>query len=444
MSAQAWRHPARLVVLAFCAVTLLGALVLMLPGAAAGDHAADFVTALFTATGAISGGLGLVDTGTYWSDFGEVVVLALMQLGGLGIMTLASLLILLVSRRLGMRLELSAATESNTVNLGDVRRVLAWVVIITGVVELCTAIALTVRFATAYDYGWGRAVYLGIFHSISSFNNAGFALFTDNTMRFATDPWICVPMILAMVAGGLGFPVLLEVGRRIRGRTKRWSLHSKITLIAYAALLVVGAAAILAAEWGRPETLGPMGVGGKVLAAVFHSVTPRTAGFNSLDVAQLQPESLLLTDVLMFIGGGSAGTAGGIKVTTFAVLAFVVFAEIRGEPSVHAFRRRIPAAVQRQALAVALLGVGLVATATVTLLALTDLSLEVLLFEVCSAFGTVGLTTGITAQLPVAGQLVLIALMLIGRLGPIVLASALALRARRRRYELPEERPIVG
>lgn len=162
------------------------------------------------------------------------------------------------------------------------------------------------------------------------------------------------------------------------------------------------------------------------------------------DDPQLQPESLLLTDVLMFIGGGSAGTAGGIKVTTFAVLAFVVFAEIRGEPSVHAFRRRIPAAVQRQALAVALLGVGLVATATVTLLALTDLSLEVLLFEVCSAFGTVGLTTGITAQLPVAGQLVLIALMLIGRLGPIVLASALALRARRRRYELPEERPIVG
>lgn len=430
-------------VLAFCAVALLGALVLMLPGAAEGDGA-DFVTALFTATGAISGGLGLVDTGTYWSDFGEVVVLALIQLGGLGIMTLASLLILLVSRRLGLRLELSAAAETNTINLGDVRRVLAWVVIITAVVELITAIALTVRYATGYGYGWGRAVYLGVFHSISSFNNAGFALFTDNTMRFATDPWICVPMLVAMVAGGLGFPVLLEVGRRIRGRTKRWSLHTKITLIAYASLLVVGAAAILAAEWGRPGTLGPMGVGGKVLAAVFHSVTPRTAGFNSLDVAQLQPESLLVTDVLMFIGAGSAGTAGGIKVTTFAVLAFVVFAEIRGEPSVHALRRRIPAAVQRQALTVALLGVGLVVAATVTLLVLTDLSLEVLLFEVCSAFGTVGLTTGITAGLPVAGQLVLIALMLIGRLGPITLASALALRTHRRRYELPEERPIVG
>jgi Trk-type K+ transport system membrane component len=215
-------------------------------------------------------------------------------------------------------------------------------------------------------------------------------------------------------------------------------------VITYGLLLVVGVAAFLIAEWHNPATLGPLGVGGKTIVGLFHGVMPRTAGFNSVDVGQLYPATLLLTDMLMFIGGGSAGTAGGIKVTTFAVLAFVIAAEVRGEPTVHVLGRRLPTSVQRQALTVALLGVGLVAVSTMTLLSLTPFRLDDVLFEVVSAFGTVGLSTGITADLPPAGQLVLTALMFLGRLGPITLASALALRDRVRRYERPEERPIVG
>jgi trk system potassium uptake protein len=201
---------------------------------------------------------------------------------------------------------------------------------------------------------------------------------------------------------------------------------------------------MLAAEWTNPATMGPMSAGDKLLNAAFHSVTPRSGGLNTLDVGAFRVETLAINYVLMFIGGGSAGTAGGIKVTTFALLAFVMLAEIRGEPTVHVLGRRLPAAIQRQALTVALAAVGLVMAATVALLEITPIGLDAVLFETVSAFATVGLSTGITDDLPVAGQLVLVALMFVGRLGPITLASALALREHERRYELPEERTIVG
>jgi trk system potassium uptake protein TrkH len=439
-----WRYPARVVVVAFFLATGAGAALLTLPVAAEAVEPTGWVTALFTATGAICGALASVDTGSHWSTFGELVVLGLIQVGGLGIMTLASLLALLVSRRLGLRMELTAAAETHSVGLGDVRRVLAGVLAASALVEVITAAALAVRFASGYDVSLGRAVYLGIFHAISAFNNAGFGLYPDNMVGFATDPMIMVPMMVAMVLGGLGFPVLFEIASWLRRRRMRWSLHAKITIVVYAALLVLGTLAFVALEWGRPGTLGPLGAADKFLVGTFHSITARTAGFNNVDVAQLQPATLLVTDVLMFIGAGSASTAGGIKVTTFALLGFVMLAEVRGEPTVHVLGRRLPATVQRQALTVALLGVGVVMAASLALLALTGLSLDVILFEVTSAFGTVGLSTGITGQLPAAGQLILVALMLIGRLGPITVASALALRDRPRRYELPEERPIVG
>jgi trk system potassium uptake protein TrkH len=439
-----WRHPARVVVVAFGLATAVGAVLLMLPASAESGEPTGWVTALFTATGAICGGLASVDTGSHWSTFGELVVLGLIQAGGLGIMTLASLLALLVSRRLGLRMELTAAAETHSVGPGDVRRVLAGVLLASALVETITAVVLAIRFSGGYDVTLGRAVYLGIFHSISAFNNAGFGLYADNMVGFATDPMIMGPMMVAMVAGGLGFPVLFEIARRLRGKWMRWSLHAKITIAVYLALLVLGTLAFVALEWSRPGTLGPLGIADKFLVGTFHSITSRTAGFNNVDVAQLQPATLLVTDILMFIGAGSASTAGGIKVTTFALLAFVMLAEVRAEPTVHVLGRRLPATVQRQALTVALLGVGVVMAATLVLLVLTDFSLDAVLFEVISAFGTVGLTTGITGRLPAAGQLILVALMLIGRLGPITVASALALRDRPRRYELPEERPVVG
>ena len=440
-----FRSPGQVVVAGFGSATAIGTVLLMLPVSSESSTSTAVLPALFTAVSAVCvTGLTVVDTPTHWSGFGEGVILVLVQIGGLGIMTLASLLALLVSRRLGMRMQLTAQAETKTVGLGDVRRVIRAVIAVSLAIEVVITALLTGRFALGYDEPFGRALYLGVFHSVTAYNNAGFALYSDNLIGFATDPFVCVPIMVAVVLGGLGFPVVLEVLRRRRRQRRRWSLHTRVTVLTYGALLLVGVVAVTAAEWRNPGTLGPMDVQHKVLTGLFHGVQPRTAGFNSLDPGQFEPTTLLVNDILMFIGGGSAGTAGGIKVTTFALLAFVILAEIRGEPTVHVLGRRLPPDVQRQALTVALLAVGVVISATLVLLAITPFSLDQVLFEVVSAFGTVGLSTGITAKIPTAGQIVLIALMFIGRLGPITMASALALRERPRRYELPEERPLVG
>jgi potassium uptake TrkH family protein len=439
------RHPAAAVVAAFVLAVAAGTVLLGLPVSAESGTATRPITALFTAVSSVCvTGLIVVDTPTYWSTFGELVILVMIQLGGLGIMTVATLLLLVLSKRIGLHLQLTAMAETRAVGLGEVRHVVWGVLALSLAVELTTAIPLVLRFALAYHESVSRSVYDGVFHAVSAFNNAGFALFPDNMMSFATDPWICLPLGIATILGGLGFPVLFEIGRRMQHRSTRWSLHVRVTVMTYAVLLVIGIAAFLLGEWNNSRTIGPIDVSGKIVIGIFHGVQPRTAGFNSIDMGHADRSTLLITDVLMFIGGGSAGTAGGIKVTTFALLGFVMLAEIRGEPTVHVLGRRLPAAIQRQALTVALAGVGLVMAATVALLEITPFGLDAVLFETVSAFATVGLSTGITDKLPVAGQLILAGLMFLGRLGPITLASALALREQERRYELPEERTIVG
>lgn len=437
-------HPSQVVVLGFAAAVAVGTVLLALPVSRTGEGGAPLLTALFTATSAVCvTGLVVVDTGSYWSGFGEAVVLALIQVGGFGIMTMASLLGLLVSRKLGLRTRLNTAAETKSLGIGDVRAVLVGVLKITVLFESCTAVILTLRFLVAYDEPFPRALYLGVFHAVSAFNNAGFGLYDDNLVRFVGDAWICLPVAAAVIVGGLGFPVLFEL-RRALLTPRRWSLHTKITTTATAVLLVVGGAFVTVAEWTNPGTLGALDTPGRVLAGFFHGVMPRTAGFNSLDMGAIRDETLLGTMILMFIGGGSAGTAGGIKVTTFVILFFVIYAEVRGEEHVNAFDRRIGQRVQRQALTVALLSVATVVAATLALVALSDLPMEELAFEVVSAFGTVGLSTGITADLPVAAQLLLVLVMFLGRVGPVALASSIAVRERRRMYTLPEGRPIVG
>ncbi|HSJ92946.1 MAG TPA: potassium transporter TrkG [Gaiellaceae bacterium] len=437
-------HPAQLVVLAFATAILVGTLLLLLPVARVGDEGASFLTALFTATSAVCvTGLVVVDTETYWSPTGQVVIMALIQVGGFGIMALTSLLALLVARRLGLRTRLLAQTETKALQLGDVRRVLLGVAILSLLFETATMLVLTGRLWLAYDYGLGDALWHGAFHAVSAFNNAGFSLWSDSLMGFVTDGWISLAVAGAVICGGLGFPVWIEIVRR--GFTwERWSIHTKLTLAVTAVLLVAGTAAVLAFEWSQPETLGPLGVGGKLLAGFFQGVMPRTAGFNSLDYGELQPETLLLTEILMFVGGGSASTAGGIKVTTLALLALMVVAEVRGDPSVHAFGRRIPAVAQRQAFSIAVIALVAVVTGTLVLMASGSHAFGATLFEAVSAFGTVGLSTGITADLSGIGKVALIALMFLGRTGPYTLFIALVLRERRRRFEYPEERPIIG
>ena len=438
------RHPAQVVVVGFALVIALGTALLVLPAARAGPGRAGVVDALFTATSAVCvTGLVSVDTPTHWSGFGHVVVLALIQVGGFGIMAMATLLALVVSQRVGLRDRLNVAAERQALGGRGVRAVLLGVARTSLLFEAAGAVVLAVRLGTTHDEPAGRALWLGVFHSVSAFNNAGFALYSDSLVRFADDPVITLAVSVLVFAGALGFPVLIELGRAWR-TPRRWTLHTKLVMVTMTVLLVLGTAMYLVLEWTNRRTLGPLGVLDKVVAAVVLSVQPRSGGFNAITTGDLNPETLLGTDVLMFIGAGSAGTGGGIKVTTFAVLLFVILTEIRGDDSVTVFRRSIPREVQRQALSVALMSVAVVLAATATLLLLTDFTLDEVLFEAISAFCTVGLSTGITGDLGPGGHLLLTALMFVGRLGPITFASALALRSRPRRYELPMERPMIG
>lgn len=437
-------HPGRIIAGAFGAAVAVGTGLLSLPIATAGPGRADFLTALFHATSAVCvTGLVTVDTGTYWSGFGQAVILLCIQVGGLGIMTLATLLALVLSGRLGLRARLIAQAETKALSPADVRRVVTRVVLFSLATEAVVATVLAVRFAFSYDESLPAALYDGVFHAVSAFNNAGFSPYQDSLIGFAGDPWISLPIAAAVILGGLGFPVVFELARNWR-RPQSWSVLTRITVVVTILLVVLGWAGMLLFEGRNPDTLGGLEPGERPLAAFVAGVMPRTAGFNNLDVAAFAPETLLFTDALMFIGGGSAGTAGGIKVTTFGLLAYVLWAEMRGDPDVEVGRRRVPGTNQRQALAIALLGVGLVAVATFLMMALSDFALDRVLFEVISAFATVGLSTGITADLPAPAQVLLVLLMYVGRIGPLTLASGLALRERARRHQVPEERTIVG
>ena len=430
--------------LAFLGASLIGTVLLLLPVSSEAAGATSPLTALFTATSAVCvTGLVVVDTGDHWSAFGEAIILVLIQVGGFGIMALTSLIVLVLARRLGLRQRLVAAAETGSSELGEVRRLLVGVAKFSLAVEGGTAALLFLRLAITYDERPARAAYLGVFHSVSAFNNAGFSPFRDSLAGFADDPFVLLVIAVSVIIGGLGFPVWMQV-RRSPWSPRRWSLHAKLTMVTTGLLLVSGAALLAWFEWTNPSTLGPMSTGHALANSFFHSVMPRTAGFNSLDVAALREPSRLLTEVLMFIGGGSGSTAGGIKVTTFALLGWVMWAELRGDPDVVVFERTVPTAAQRQALTVALLALGVVVASTMMLLATTRLPREDILFEAISALGTLGLSTGATAQLPSSAQLLVVVLMLLGRVGPPTLFAALVLRERDRLYRYPDERPIIG
>lgn len=437
-------HPSAVLALAFLGTIAAGAVLLSLPMAQAAGQGAPWLVVLFTATSAVCvTGLAVVDTGTYWSGFGQGVILALFQVGGFGIMTSATLLGLLVNRQMRLRSRLLLQAETHSLGLGDVKSVARLVFAVTAGVEAAVAIVLALRFALGYGMPWQEAIWQGAFHSVSAFNNAGFSTWSDSVTRFVGDAAVLAPLMVAIVIGGLGFPVLHELWRT-RSSPRPLSIHAALTLWGSAGLVAGGAILLLLAEWRNPATLGALDWPGRLLAALFTSVSARTAGFNAIDIGGLTVESLNLHYLLMFIGGGSAGTAGGAKVTTFFVLLLIVWCEIRGYPDVEFRSRRISGAAQRQALTILVLSAGAVVVGTLAIIPMTRLPYEKVLFEVISAFATVGLSTGITAELPAPAQLVLVVLMFTGRVGIVTLAAAIAVNTARRSYRFPEEKPIVG
>lgn len=437
-------HPARTVALAFFLAIMAGTLLLMQPWAQAQGQDVPWLVAFFTAVSAVCvTGLVIVDTGTYWSSLGQWTILGLFQIGGFGMMTAATLLGLMVNRSLRLRTKLMTQAETHSLGLGDVSAIARVVLTVTVVSELVITVVLALRLHLAHGLPWGEAWWSGFFHAVSAFNNAGFSIHEDSLMRYAADAWVLLPVMTAIVVGGIGFPVIHDIRMKYRD-PRHWSLHTKLTLWGTAALLLLGGVTLLVFEWSNPATLGPMSVAEKMLAAAFASVSARTAGFNAVDIGALTHESWALHYFLMFIGAGSGGTAGGVKVGTAVIIFMMVVAEVRGHTDSEAFGRRVSLSAQRQAITVLALGSVMVVLGTLVLLRGTDIPTDKVIFEVISAFGTVGLSTGITADLPPSGQLMLTLLMYLGRVGTITLATSLALGERRMPYRYPEEHPIVG
>ncbi|MEJ2667646.1 MAG: TrkH family potassium uptake protein [Deinococcales bacterium] len=437
--------PAQLIALSFAITIALGAALLALPASHAPGHQVGLLNALFTATSAVCvTGLVVVATGTAFSVFGKVVIMLLIQAGGLGILTLGTLVALASGRRIGFRERLGLQAQVNIGQVGGVVKLVRRIFMVVFGVELVGALVLYLPFARLE--GMGRGAFYAVFHSISAFNNAGFGFYSDSLVRFVRDPIVNVTIMLLIILGGLGFMVIINVASHFRdGRRAPLTLHSKVVLTGTAALIVIGALVVLGFEWTNPATLAPLSFPDKLMAALFQSVTPRTAGFNTLSISQLRPATQLFTMLLMFVGGNPGSTAGGIKTVTFLVLVGSAWSVSRGHGELTLFERRIAAGTAVKAGAIALLGMLLVGAA-VTALTLTDpgKSLLQIGFESVSAFGTVGLSTGITPSLSSAGKFIIIVLMYLGRLGPLTLALALMERQPERRIKYPEDDVVIG
>ncbi|MET1156626.1 potassium transporter TrkG [Arthrobacter sp.] len=436
--------PARLALIVYVAVILIFTGLLSLPAASRDGQITPLYDAFFTAVSAVCvTGLTVVSTAVHWTFLGQAVILLAIFIGGLGTLTLASLLALMVSKRLGVRGKLIAQSAmSNAGRLGEVGTLLRIVITTSVIIEVILVLILFPRFLMLGE-SFPQAAWHAIFYAISSFNNAGFTPHTDGLVPYETDEWILIPLMVGGFLGSLGFPVvmvLLERGVRF----KNWNLHTKLTVEVSLILLVVGTLVWGALEWSNPATIGGMTVWDKILHATFASVMTRSLGFNLVDMNNLEPATMLFSDALMFAGGGSASTAGGIKVTTIAIVFLAIVAEGRGDRDVKIHGRTIPEGAMRVAISVIVMGATFVAGAAGLLLALTGDSLDRVLFEVISAFATCGLSTGLSAELPPEGKYVLCALMFAGRVGTITLAAALALRERRQLFHYPEERPIIG
>lgn len=442
LTSATFRYPARVTMVIFLILIVLTTGGLMLPGASKQPGTTNLVDAFFTAVSAVCvTGLTVVDTAAHWTFFGQVVIAIGITLGGLGVMTMASLLALVVSRRLGLTQKLLSVQDTRG-RLSDTGTLVIGVIVTTLVAE---AILFLIILPSFLEQGHdpANATWHALFIAISSFNNAGFVSMHEGLDAYVSNWFVLVPIMLAATVGAIGFPVITDLRRRWR-TPSRWSLHTKMTLSTYFALAAITGLIVAVLEWNNANTLGSLGISDRVLNSLVMAITPRSPGMTAIDVGEMTPASWLVTDISMFIGGGSGSHAGGIKVTTFAVVMMAAWAEATGRKDSEAFHRRIPHETLRQAVAVLLGSVMLVLAVSAALLMISPFTLDRILFEVISAFGTVGLSTGITPNLPAAGKVLLAFLMVVGRVGPMTLATALALRQENRLVRMPSERPIVG
>jgi trk system potassium uptake protein TrkH len=438
--------PAVILVVGFAVLIAIGTVILTLPISSARGEWTSPLNALFTATSAVCvTGLVVLDTGTYWSPFGQGVILGLIQVGGFGFMTGSTLfLFLMIGRRTGLRDRMLVQASTGVPDLGSVTTLVKRIALFTIICEGVGAVILTAAFL-ARSHDIVESVWWGIFHGVSAFNNAGFDLIGDfrSLTGFADDPFVLVPIGILIVLGGLGFAIVGDVVGKLHWR--KLALETKVVLLSTLVLLVGGGTAIGILEWTNPATLGAMPEAQRPLNALFEAATLRTAGFSALDTGALSTASLFVVMALMFIGGASGSTAGGIKVNTFSVLLIAIVSTARGRPSAEVFGRRLPHILIYRALSVALLSIAAVFVVALALeVSAPALTFVQVLFEAISAVGTVGASTGITRELPDLARLILVPAMFLGRLGPLTLVLALTARARPIAYRPAVESMRIG
>ena len=437
-------NPSKILVLGFATVILIGTLLLMLPIATEDGKGLAFLNALFTATSATCvTGLVVVDTGDTFSMFGELLILLLIQVGGLGFMTFATFLFLLLGKKISLKERMLLKEAFNNIQLAGIVKLVKRVLIFTAVIEIIGGAILSIRFS--FDMPIGKAIYFGFFHAISNFNNAGFDLMGEfrSLTPYVDDPVVVLTVCSLITLGGLGFIVMNELYEY--RETRRLSVHTKIVLITTLILTAGATILIFLFEYGNDKTLGPLSETGKVLGSLFQAVTPRTAGANTLPIGDLTYSTLFLTIILMFIGAGSGSTAGGIKITTFAVLMATVWSQIKGKEDVVLFKRRIVIETILKALTVAMSGLMIVIIITL-LLSVTEKGHNFImyLFEATSAFGTVGLSMGLTPELSSLGRILIIFTMFAGRLGPLTLGFAITKRRKSEAFHHPKGNIMIG
>ena len=439
--------PAQMMVLSFAGVILMGALLLMLPISSQARVVTPFINTLFTSTSAVCvTGLVVVDTGTYWSVFGKTVIMILIQIGGLGFMTMTTSIAIILGKKIGLKNRLIMQEALNQFSISGVIRLTKYVVMATLFIEFIGALSLSTRLIPLF--GWKNGIYYSIFHAVSAFCNAGFDLMGGyaSLTAYAKDPIVSVTVMLLIVMGGLGFAVIADLSTFKNYR--KLSLHSKLVILVTSILLIVGFVSIFALEFNNPKTIGEFTIGQKVVASMFHSVTPRTAGFNTLDLNALTMPSRFITMILMFIGGSPGSTAGGLKTTTFGLMILSIIAVFKGSEEINFAGRRISKEAVSRALAIVFISAIWVVTMTFFLTVFEPTqTLESIIFESLSAFGTVGLSLGITPTLGIMGKVVLTIMMFFGRLGPLTIVLALSKKASKSGRDLlryPEGKIIVG
>ncbi|MBD2862298.1 TrkH family potassium uptake protein [Paenibacillus oceani] len=436
--------PPQLILIVFFGLIWFGALLLTLPYSSSSGQSIGLLNALFTATSAICvNGLVVVDTGSVFSTFGQVVIMILIQVGGLGFMTVGVMVAIMIGKRIGLRQRLIIQQATHSTSAQGLVKLSIYMVLIAFAFEALATLVLTLRWQA--DMGWGQAAYYAVFHSISAFNNAGFSLWSDSLSPFVGDPVVNITVILLFMIGGLGYIVIVDVFRKRSWR--KLSLHAKVVLLGSGILFAAGFCLIYLLESWNPATFGSLSAGERIWASLFQGATPRSSGFNTIDIGSMLASSQFLIIILMFIGAASGGTGGGIKINTVFVLVLATINTFRGGGQIHAFERKIAGETVMRALAVVVSSLAVVLLVSLLLTIsegmLEDHFLEVL-FEATSAFSTTGLSMGLTSDLSPLGKIIVTITMYAGRLGPLTLAFALAQKKRSSKIGYPEDHILIG